>query len=325
MRVTATSLLKARWPLVLLAVGLLVFPLAVHKPFPVHLATMVFMWSTLGMGWNLLGGYAGQVSLGHAVYFGLGAYVPTLLLVKGGVVPWVGMVAGAVVACLLAFLLGWPLFRLYGHYFSIATICLGELVWILFTNWDWAGGARGLFLPIKGTSLLYMQFSHKAGYYYLSLLILVCCFLVARHVATSRPGYYFRAIKGDPDAALALGINITRFKIVALLLSALFACICGCFYANYVLYIDPDSTLVFSISCLMCLIPVLGGLGTLAGPIIGAAILVPLSELTRVYFSGGGRAVDLFIYGTLIVIFAVFQPTGLVGLVERFRVRVTKR
>jgi len=283
---------------------------------------LIFMYALLGEAWNILGGYAGQVSLGHAVFFGLGAYTSTTLLMKLGLTPWLGMVAGIFIAVVVSIIVGYPCFRLAGHYFAIATIALGEIVAIVFLNWKFVGGAIGLFLPLLDESLLNFEFhSSKAPYYYIILAMLVVTVLVTYKMEKSRLGFYFRAIKNDPDAARSLGIDLTKYKLIAMIISAALTAMAGTFYAQYVLFIDPHSVLPLMLSIQMCLIAVLGGTGTIAGPIIGAIVLIPMAEYTRVYLAGRVSGLHLFIYGFLIIVFAVFQPAGLMGLVQRFRRR----
>lgn len=304
----------------LFAIVLLAFPLLVTLPFPRRLMILIFLYAMLGQAWNILGGFTGQISLGHAAFFGVGAYTSTMLLTELGITPWLGMIAGGLVAVALSQLIGYPCFRLKGHYFVIATIVLGEIVHILFVNWDWVGGAVGLTLPLLPESLINLQFhSSNVPYYYISLALLALVMVVTYLITKTKPGYYFRSIKDEPDAARSLGINITYYKMFAIAVSAFFTGVGGAFYAQYVLYIDPDSVLPFMLSVLVMLIPVLGGMGTLWGPIIGAFILIPLSELTRVYLSGGGQALDLVAYGALIMLVAIFEPRGLWALIERFR------
>jgi branched-chain amino acid transport system permease protein len=314
---------KRRIGLLLLLGAVLVFPLVFAKPFPRHVMIMIFLYGGLATAWNILAGYCGQVSLGHAVYFGLGAYTSTLLFRHVGLTPWLGMLAGAVVAVAVSQVVGYPVFRLRGHYFAIATIAVGEIVQTLVINWDWAGGARGLFVPIRRPdSLLTFQFHEsKAAYYYIALGLLLTALAATRLLERSRRGYYFRAIREDELAAAALGVPVAREKHWAIGVSAALTALGGTFYAQYVLFIDPESVLPLSLSILICLVAVLGGVGTLWGPLVGAAVLVPLGEATRVWLGGGGQALDLLVYGALIVLFAVFQPAGLVGLAHRLRRR----
>ena len=318
------------WPargLVLgLAAALVLFPAAVTQPYPRDVMIKIFLYGLLAQAWNLLGGYCGQISLGHAVFFGVGAYTSSALAMSWGLSPWLGMVAGAGLAVGVSQLIGFPCFRLRGHYFAIATIAIGEIVQTIAINWELVGGARGLWLPIKPETFVNFQF-HRAKwpYYYIALGLLGTAVGVTALVERSRTGYYLRAIREDPDAAQSLGVPLTRYKLAAMALSAAFSALGGSFYAQYVLFIDPESVLPLSLSILVCLVAVLGGVGTLWGPLLGAAVLIPLSEATRVYLGGTGKAVDLMIYGGLIVLVAVFQPAGLMGLLARARPRGRRR
>ncbi len=303
--------------------AVLVFPLIFTLPFPRHVMIMIFLYGMLAQAWNILAGYCGQISLGHAVFFGAGAYTSTVLVRQLGLTPWAGMLAGAVLAVALSQVIGYPVFRLRGHYFAIATIAVGEIVQTVVINWDWLGGARGLFVPIKRPdSFVNFQFNEsKQTYYYIALALLGLALWLTRRMERSRTGYYFRAIREDQDAAASLGIPVARYKQRAMALSAGLTALGGTFYAQYVLFIDTESVLPLSLSILICLVAVLGGVGTLWGPPIGAAILVPLSEGTRVYLGGTGKAIDLLIYGALIMLISVIQPGGIMALARRGRRR----
>lgn len=298
-------------------------PLFVTLPFYRNMLIMLCLYAMLAQAWNLLAGYCGQISLGNAVFFGIGAYTSSTLGLWYKVTPWAGMAAGVILAVAVSQVIGYPSFRLRGHYFAIATIAIGEIVQTIMINWDAMGGARGMQLPIlrettPGETLLNFQFhTAKYPYYYIALALLLGAFGVTRLVERSRMGYYFRAIREDPDAAASLGINITRYKLMAIALSAAFTAMGGTLYAQYVLFIDPESVFPLSLSILICLVAVLGGVGTLWGPLVGSAIMIPLGEMTRVYFGGTGKALDLIIYGALIVLVAVFQPGGIMGLLRR--------
>ncbi|HEV8437039.1 MAG TPA: branched-chain amino acid ABC transporter permease [Methylomirabilota bacterium] len=307
------------------AVGLalLTFPLVFTKPFPRHVMITIFLYAMLAQAWNILAGYCGQISLGHAVFFGAGAYTSTVLVRQLGLTPWLGMLAGVVLAVLLSQIIGYPVFRLRGHYFAIATIAVGEIIQTLVINWDWVGGARGLFVPIKRPdSFLDFQFHEsKQTYYYIALGLLVVAVALTWRLERSRAGYYFRAIREDQDAAASLGIPVARYKQRAMALSAALTALGGTFYAQYILFIDPESVLPLSLSILICLVAVLGGVATLWGPLIGAAILVPLSEGTRIYLGGTGKAIDLVVYGALIMLISIIQPGGIMALAQRGRRR----
>ena len=303
---------------VLVLLGLPLLLEAQRLPHPLHILIMIALYATMAQAWNILGGYAGQISLGNAVFFGAGAYTSTMLMTRLGVSPWLGMLAGVAVAVLLSFVIGYPCFRLGGHYFAIATIAVGEIVQTVVINWRDIGGASGIHLPLLPEAFVNFQFhSSKLPYYYIALGMAGLAFACAVAVERSRLGYYFRAIKGDPLAARALGVAITRYKLYAIAISAALTAMAGTFYAQYILVIDPESVLPLSLSVLICLVAVLGGVGTIWGPLLGALVLIPLSEGTRVYLAqsaGGGKAVDLMVYGALIVLVAIFKPGGLMAL-----------
>ena len=308
----------------LLLAGLLAalaFPAVFTPPFPRHVMIMIFLYGALATAWNIIAGYCGQISLGQAVFFGIGAYTSSLLFRDAGVTPWAGMIAGVALAVGVSQVVGYPVFRLRGHYFAIATIAVGEIVQALVVDWDAIGGARGVFVPIRRPdSLVNFQFHQsKAFYYYIALGLLLLALGVTRRIERSRAGYYFRAIREDQDAAAALGVNVRREKLRALAVSAALTAMGGTFYAQYILFIDPESVFPLSLSILICLVAVLGGVGTLWGPVLGAAVLVPLQEGTRVMLGGTGKALDLLIYGALIIAISVFQPGGLMALLARAR------
>jgi len=301
-------------------------PLATNNPTHLNLAILVLMAAQLGVAWNLLGGYAGQVSLGHAAFYGLGAYTSTMLLLNFGINPWLGMLLGGVVAALLSLGFGWSCFRLKGHYFAMATIAVAEIVQIVFTNWDYAGSAVGLTIPMMQRGWGAMVFADKAPYYWLALGLLVLTLLATWAVERSHIGYYLRAIKDEPDAARSIGINIARYKQIALSLSAFFTALGGSLYAQKELYIDPNSVLSTALSIKMALVSILGGVGTLFGPVIGSVVLTTIEELTRSFFGGGGRGTDTIIYAALIIGIAVFYPSGVIGWFREWQQRrKTKR
>jgi branched-chain amino acid transport system permease protein len=302
------------------AAAALAFPLVVRAPAAQNVAILTLMTAQLGVAWNLLGGYAGQVSLGHAAFFGCGAYVSTFLLLKLGLSPWLGMAAGALAAAALSVVIGWPCFRLRGHYFAMATIAVGEIVQAVVTNWDALGGAVGLYLPVAETGWRGLVWNTtKLPYYYVALGLLALTLLVSAAVVRSHVGYYLRAIKDEPDAARSLGVSLTRYKLVAIALSSALTAAGGTLYAQKELYIDPGSVLPTSLSIKVALVAILGGVSTLSGPVLGAIVLTVIEEGSRRAFGGTGRGTDLVIYGVLIVGVAVFRPAGILGILEHRR------
>jgi branched-chain amino acid transport system permease protein len=301
-----------------LAVAAALVPLLVKNPNVQNIMILTLMFGALSQSWNILSGYCGQISLGHALYFGLGAYTTTLLFTKFGVPPWFGMLAGGVISAVIAMALGYPCFRLGGHYFAIATIVIAEIGLLLIQNWDWAGAALGIEMPVRGDSWLKFQFARsKLPYFYFALALACIAWFVTWWLEDSKWGYWWRAVKDNPDAAQSLGVVVFDSKMGAAAVSAFLVAVGGSFYAMYVSYIDPGSVMGFQFSLLMALPAVLGGIGTLWGPLLGAVILIPLTELTRSYIGGSGRGVDLIVYGTLIVVIALARPEGLIGLFSR--------
>jgi branched-chain amino acid transport system permease protein len=303
---------------ILVFITLALFPQFFTRPVILGIAILILLYAVLGQAWNILGGYAGQVSLGNAVYFGVGAYTSTWLFTNWHITPWIGMLVGVVLAVIVGLIIGFPTFRLTGHYFVTATIVINEVIRVIFNNWDFVGGARGLYVPILEESLLNFQFhSSKVPYYYLIAALFIILLLVTWFIESGKLGYYFRAIREDMVAASALGVNPYYYKHVANAINAAFTALAGTFYAQYVLFLDPASVFSIWISVLVLLVPVLGGRGTLWGPMLGALVLIPLSEITRIYLGGEGRALHLLVYGFLIMVISILEPHGLVSLIQK--------
>ena len=296
------------------ALALLAFPLVFRGPFPLHVAVMTILFATLGVAWNIMGGYAGMFSFGTAAFFGIGAYTSTYLLIAHGVNPWLGLVAGGVVSALVAAAIGWPCSNLRGHYFAIASIAFAEIVRTHFNNWKLVGAAEGLMIPIGPGGLGAFQFNQsKTPYYFVALAFLLAALAVCRAISRSRMGYYFRAIKESHELAMVLGISFVRYRLAAIMIAGFIAAACGTLYAQYVLYIDAESVLILPVSVQVVLVTMLGGAGSLFGPVIGAAVLVPLSEITRAQLGARGTGVDMILYGALITLISVYQPKGIWG------------
>lgn len=294
-------------------VVLLLLPAFVTNTMHQNLLILILMAAQMGVAWNIVGGYAGQISLGHAAFFGVGAYTSSILFINFGINPWLGMLAGGVVAAAISMPIGLSCFRLKGHYFAMATIAVAEIIQVVFTNWDYAGGAVGLYVPMEKQGWATMIFDDKKPYYYLALGLLVLTLLANLVISKSFLGYYFRAIKDEPDAARSLGVSLTKYKQIALLVSSFLTALGGTLYAQKELFIDPGSVLSTGLSIKMALVAILGGVGTLFGPVLGAVVLTTIEEGTRSLFGGTGRGTDQIIYAALIIAVAVFYPTGIVG------------
>jgi branched-chain amino acid transport system permease protein len=297
-------------------------PRLVANGSQLNYAILVLMIAQAGVAWNILGGYAGQVSLGHAAFYGIGAYTSTQLVFLFGLSPWLGMLAGGLLAVLFALAIGWPCFRLKGHYFAMATIAVAEILQVVVTNSDRLGGAVGLSLPLTEAGWWGFVFNKsRVPYYYIILGLLFLTMSVSRLMQRSFLGYYFRAIKDDPDAARSVGINLTRYKLIAIAASSFLTALGGTFYAQKELYIDPSSTMATSLSIKIALVAILGGVGSLWGPVIGALMLTAIEQGTRAMFGATGRGTDLIVYALLIVGIAVFYPSGIVGWWREFEKR----
>ena len=300
-------------------------PQVVTSPSRLNLAVLILMAAQLGVSWNILGGYAGQISLGHAAFFGIGAYTATLLFMNHDISPWIGIPVGGLVAALVGVVVGWSCFRLRGHYFAMATIAIAEIVQIGFNNWEYAGAAVGLSLPMGKRGWSVMIFGDKASYYYLALGLLTLSLAINFAIERSFLGYYFRAIKDEPDAARSLGVGLTVFKQMALFASSFLTAMGGGLYAFKELYIDPPSVLSTGLSIKMALAAILGGVGTLFGPVVGAVILTAIEEGSRALLGGSGRGTDLILYALIIIVVAIYYPRGVIGwLVDRKNQRAAR-
>jgi branched-chain amino acid transport system permease protein len=309
----------APWAIFVVVFGLM--PVVYNAPFQHNVAVLICLTALMATGWNLLGGFTGQISLGHALFFGIGAYTVAAGVVRYDLNPWLGIMVGAAIAVAVSMILGIPVFRLRGHYFSIATIAVGEIAFLIFLNWRFVGAARGLSIPIKEDSLLELQFSgqQKWEYYYLAAGLLLLALLATRLILRSRTGYYLIAIREDQEAAASVGIPVVRYKQIALAFSAATVAVAGGFFAQYVLFVDPESALALTISIEITIAAVLGGVRSMWGPVIGATVLLSLTESARLYLGGTGEALNLVAYGLLVMIIAAFEPNGLIGLATRFR------
>jgi branched-chain amino acid transport system permease protein len=309
------------WAAFLVVFGLM--PVVYSAPFQHNVAVLICLTALMATGWNLLGGFTGQISLGHALFFGIGAYTAVVGGVRFGLNPWLGMLLGALLAVVVSMIIGLPVFRLRGHYFSIATIAVGEIAYLIFLNWGFVGAAQGKSIPIKEDSLLALQFSgqQKWEYYYLAAGLLLLALIATQLILKSRAGYYLVAIREDQEAAASVGIPVARYKQVALSFSAATVAIAGAFFAQYVLFVDPDSVLALAVSIQITIAAVLGGVRSMWGPVIGATVLLSLTESASLYLGGTGEALNLVAYGLLVMIIAAFEPNGLIGLAQRFRSR----
>jgi branched-chain amino acid transport system permease protein len=312
------------------------------SPFMLRLAILVLFWAYLGQCWNILSGYAGQFSFGHSAYFGLGAYTSTWLLVNKGLNPWIGMACGGLVAMAAGMLIGFLCFRygVRGVYFALATLAFAEILRLSAINANFVRKSMGIQIPLRGgDSWLHFQFENSSiPYYYIIFLMVLLSIVVVYSIERNKLGYYFKAIHQSEEAASALGVNLLRYKLTAVAISCFMMAMGGTFYAQYFFFIDPDLVFGADISIETLLRPIVGGVGTLLGPFVGALVLTPLSELTRAIireppafipflsYLKGRSGVDVMLYGIIVIIVIIFMQHGLIGLVrDVYRKRFSAR
>src|SRR5499427_7741542 len=304
---------------VLVAV-LLVLPLVVKNSFVIDIFIRILLFAFIGVAWNLIGGYAKQLSLGHAAFFGLGAYTSTLLQIDFGISPWIGMVAGGFVAMLASLPIGWLCFRLRGPYFTIATIATAQVLMLIFLKFrDFAWGAEGTTIPNLGHAPLMMQFETKIPYYYIVLGLLCVALMITAGMERSRLGYYLVAIGEDEDAAEAIGVDVPRIKRNIYMVSSFLTALAGTFYTQYIYFIDPQTAFNFNVSIEAALVSIVGGIGTLWGPVIGTVLLETTSALLQSWLGNSIGGVQLTIYALILMAVILWRPTGIMGyLIEVF-------
>jgi len=318
--VIQNSLQRIRHPkvyLTLIAIGALYsIALSVKNPYWGDILTMTFLLGALSLSWNILGGYGGQFSLGHAGFFGIGAYTSTLLLIQYHVNPWIGMLLGGILAAAVGGVVFYPCFRLKGIFFCLATLAFQEVVKISAVHFrGLTGGAMGISLPFKA-GLTNMMFQGKTGYMLISLSFMIIIALVTLAMERSRFGYKLVALREDEDATETLGISTSRCKLLATMISAFFAGCLGTFYAHYSSLVDPHSVFDMMLSVEFVIFAILGGVGTVLGPILGAFALVPVDALMRGYLGQGQQGVSFFAYGMLLTGVVIFLPQGILSWIS---------
>jgi branched-chain amino acid transport system permease protein len=307
-------------------VALLAAPFYVGSDYALRVATLICMFGTMALGWNLIGGYANQVSLGHGAFFGFGAYTAAILQLNYGISPWIGIVVGAVVSASVAVLVGTPTFLLSGHYFALATLALLQVANILFRYFsDITGGPAGLSLPLLGNAPAMFQFGQPIWYFYVGAIMLLLTLWISRMVLYSKLGYRLRAVKENPEAAQLAGVNLFRSKLTALIISAVIVSTAGVFYLQFLQFINPDSTFSFDVSINMALFAIIGGVATWWRPAVGALILVPLGEYTSLKLTGQLAPLGQFIYGLLLIAVILLRPRGLGEGITRVWDRLMRR
>jgi branched-chain amino acid transport system permease protein len=319
-----------------LAVGLAILPLFLTR-FYLSLAILVVYWAYLGSAWNVMGGYAGQFSFGHAAFYGIGAYTSSVLLVDYNVSPWIGMLVGAGLAAIAGIIVGFLFFQfgLKGHFFALGTFAFAEMLRLISSEMELVNTSVGIHIPlVGGDNWAKIQFEdNPTNYYYVILLLFIVGMFITIWLVRSKLGYYFLAIREDEDAAAALGVDRMRYKVTAVAISAAMTAIGGSFFIQYFLFVDPSLAFGVAISIEILLRPIVGGVGTIWGPLAGAILLTPLEEITRGFvrnppeflsFIKGSSGVDVMIFGLLLILVILYMPQGIVGSLPRAWERVRR-
>ena len=307
-----------RW-LGALAVAVLLALPAVLSSYGLTVFILILFYGFLGQAWNIVGGYAGQLSAGHAAFVGVGAYTSAMLSAEYGFTPWLGMFVGAALATALGAIIGYLGFRfgLRGFYFVLLTVAFAEVCRILVSNIDALGGALGLYITFTGNPRQF-QFQDQRVYYYVALALLLLATGVAALIERGRFGVYLTAIREDETACEALGVDTLKYKLLAMVVSSFLTGLGGTFYAFYLFSLQPGTVFGIPLSVEIVIRPIIGGAGTLLGPILGSFILTPLAELSRGYFGQSGlHGAHLIVYGALLVSVVLFLPRGAYPFVRR--------
>jgi branched-chain amino acid transport system permease protein len=318
--------MKVRTPLLIAIVTLVlaVLPLGVTSNVVLNFLAFAMIITLAAQGWNVLGGFGGQFSFGHAAFFGMGAYGMALLQVRFGLNPWLAMPLAIALGGTVAFAIGFLSFRarLRGSYFALVTLAFAEVFRISANAWGFTGGAAGVLVPLK-LDPVNMQFADKRMAYWLALAMVAAVLLITHHLTASRFGAQLVAIRENEDAARALGVDTLAVKLKAITLSGAITAAAGCLYTQKFLYLD--ATIAFGpwISVEALLAPIIGGIGTVFGPLLGAILLLGLGEVTKTLFAnlfgGAWPGADLVVFGLLLIVCVAFAPRGVLGVIQRLR------
>jgi branched-chain amino acid transport system permease protein len=319
-----STALRGTWPAVGLFAVAALFPVFVRDAFFLDGLILILLWGSVASAWNVAGGYAGQVSLGHSIFFGLGAYSAALLGTKWNVSPWIALVVGAVLATIMGFVIGFLSNRLRGPYFTLATIAFSQVFLIVGSRWrGFTSGSEGIPVPFR-PGFWTLGLVDKRVWAYLMLALAVGLYLIQLYLERSRRGYQLAAVREDEDAALSLGVAARRLKVAAIAVSAALTAMCGTLWAQYVGFVDPFYVFSVDLSVRFALAAVTGGLGTALGPFLGAALITVLETYLRARFGGIGAGlvgIYLIIYGVALILIMRFTPEGLVPWLARLRRR----
>lgn len=318
--------MSERMAITLVVLALAVLPLAVTSNTTLNFLSFVMIVTLAAQGWNLLAGYGGQFSFGHAAFFGMGAYAMALLQVRFGINAWLALPAAMALGAVVGFLLGFLSFRaqLRGSYFALVTLAFAEVFRILANASSFTGGAAGVLVPLKADAANF-QFADKRIFYWVALGLVALALAITRQVSRGRFGAHLVAVRENEEAARALGVDTLKVKLKAITLSGAMTATAGCLYTQKFLYIDANLAFGSWISVEALLAPIIGGAGTVLGPLAGAVVLLGLGEVTKTAFAvmlgGAIPGVDLVVFGVLLIICVAFAPNGVMGALKRLASR----
>lgn len=316
-----------RWIVItIVLVAACLFPLALDpRGYWIRVLTFTLLFAAMAQAWNIIGGLANQTSLGHAAFFGIGAYTSTILLLKFGISPWLGMLAGGMLGGLAAFIIAIPTMRLQGHYFALATLAFGEVMRVIGNVWaSLTGGPGGISVPFSPPSLANYSFKLLLPHTYIALAALVITTMIFETIRRGAMGYRLRAIKENPAAAEVIGIDTTQVKLQAAIISGTLMAMLGTLYAQVAVFFDPDT--VFSVSAIsirIALIAILGGIGTAVGPILGAFFIIPLEELMNDWLSSSAAGLSQLVFGLILIAVILWRPRGFITVFESLRAKLS--
>ncbi len=325
MRQNKTAVLKQIKPapvffLILLGVA----PFISSHQFYLHVLTLTFLFAFLSEGWNLISGYGGLFSLAHAAFFGVGAYATAILYVDYGVTPWLGLFLGGMLGMFVSLIIGFATFRLRQFFFVLSTLACSEAIHALFTYWRMqVPTGLGTTIP-RNPGLMNLTFTSELPYTVTAYMLLLTIVLIVWGINQTRINYFLRAIKNDEDTALCMGVKVFRVKLIIFSVSAFFTAVGGGFYAMYNLYIEPDN--IFSVDLMIQYIvfAIVGGMATIAGPIIGSIVLLPLTVFFRSWIGGLMAPMGFFVYGILLVVVILLAPGGIMRGIHSLDLRFAK-
>ena len=318
--------MSSRFSILLVVLVLAALPLAVTSNTTLNFLTFVMIITLAAQGWNLLAGYGGQFSFGHAAFFGMGAYAMALLQVRFGINAWAALPIAILLGAIVGFLLGFLSFRaqLRGSYFALVTLAFAEVFRILANASSFTGGAAGVLVPLKADAANF-QFADKRLFYWVALTFVALVLALVQHISRTRFGAHLIAVRENEEAARALGVDALRVKLKAITLSGAITATAGCLYTQKFLYIDANLAFGPWISVEALLAPIIGGVGTVLGPLAGAVMLLGLGEITKTIFAillgGSIPGVDLVVFGVLLILCVAFAPNGVMGAIKRLTAR----